>query len=301
MLIAVTGAAGFLGAHVLAALRRRGHSVRALVRQKRDAEHIARHVTEWREGELRDDQVQAQFVAGAQAVIHLAMDWEALNQGALPNLHGNLIPTLHLLEASHRAGCSQFLFVSSMEVYAGCASPPVLTEDHAACPTNQYGAFKSAVEPHLSAYHRAEKMNASAWRPAAMYGNNEDLPHTMWLPLIQNGGHGPIDPQTATDVVSVEDVAEALALAIGNQAVAGQVYNLVDTYVGWAQVAQLAAEAGGESPKPAPQPPKPRQLFNKHKAVAFFDRHGESASLRRGLQGVREHVTRVRKALETKK
>ena len=116
MLIALTGATGFLGRYTAAALRQKGHRVRALVRSaapRRQDEPIA---DEWQVGDQYDPQAQSELVAGADAVIQVAIDWAALNQGPIANFERNVLGSLRLLEAARRAGVRQFLFVSSLDV-----------------------------------------------------------------------------------------------------------------------------------------------------------------------------------------
>ena len=76
MLVALTGASGFVGSYTAAALHRLGHAVRALVRPTSQRQHMAQHVAEWTIGDQADPQSQAALVAGVDAVIHNAADWE---------------------------------------------------------------------------------------------------------------------------------------------------------------------------------------------------------------------------------
>jgi dihydroflavonol-4-reductase len=64
MLVALTGATGFVGSHTAAALTRAGHEVRALARSTSRRDHVAPDVREWRTGEVHDPQAVAGLVAG---------------------------------------------------------------------------------------------------------------------------------------------------------------------------------------------------------------------------------------------
>ena len=217
MLIAVTGVTGFLGRYTAVALRRKGHRVRALVLSaaRRSQEPIA---DEWQVGDQYDPPVQSALVAGADAVIQVAIDWAALNQGPIANFERNVLGSLRLLEAAQRAGVRQFLFVSSLDVYHEILSDRSLDETHPTWPASIYGAYKAAVELHLKAYHTAHALNASSWRPATMYGINSQLQKSLWFDLVKTVREG---GEVSTDedgmLVHVEDVAEALALAVGEE------------------------------------------------------------------------------------
>src|SRR4051812_18280207 len=170
MLVALTGASGFIGSYTAQALHRAGHDVRALVRSTSRRDHIAPSVSEWREGDASDPQAVAGLVAGADAVIHNSADWDALERSPASNFEKNVLGSLRLLEAARVAGVQQFLFVSSVAVYHEILPDPKLDETPPTWPSSIYGAYKASIEPPLKAYHVPYGMNTSAWRPAAVYG-----------------------------------------------------------------------------------------------------------------------------------
>src|SRR5207249_3992462 len=117
MLVALTGASGFIGTKTAAALKHQGHRVRALVRGTSRRAHVEQYVDEWRVGDVADEQAQAGLVAGVEAVIHDAADWEALRRSPSANFEKNVMASLRLLEQARLAGVEQFIFVSSVAVY----------------------------------------------------------------------------------------------------------------------------------------------------------------------------------------
>lgn len=292
MFIALTGASGFVGSHTVRALHAAGHQVRAMVRTTSRRDHIAPFVAEFYVGDQADPQSQAGLVAGVDAVIHDAVDWAALEQGPMRNFERNVLASLRLLEAARQAGARQFLFVSSVAVHHEILPDRPLDETHPTWPRGEYGAYKAAVEPHLKAYHATYGMNCSAWRPAAIYGMDPDRGRCMWSRLIADARDGgTIDTPDGGKITHVRDVADALTLAIGDEATAGQFYNLVDRHMYWQQAAEIAREITGSRVTIIDRKgPGPRNTFDTRKAVAFFDRHGNTVAIRRGLEGVREYV-----------
>src|SRR5687768_1392996 len=117
MIVALTGATGFVGSYTARSLHAAGHRVRALVRSESRREHTAPFVDEWTVGDQSDPQAQAALVAGVDAVVHNSADWEALEQSPLRNFERNVLASLRLLEAARVAGAEQFIFVSSVAVY----------------------------------------------------------------------------------------------------------------------------------------------------------------------------------------
>ena len=300
MLVAVTGAHGFLGSCTVAALRRTGHRVRALALPQARRDHVEAFVDEWQTGDQGDPIAVAGLVAGADAIIHIAIDWTALNAGAIPTFERNLLSSLRLLEAARVAHARQFIFVSTLDVYHEIPPDRPIDETHPACPGSIYGAFKASVEAHLKAYYFSQAMNTSAWRPATMYGINRDLKRSHWFELLGRVKRGEsIATDLAGPVVWVQDVADALALAIGDTSVAGQFYNLADTYLTWQSVAEMAKALGGSDALVEKVSTLPSgTVFATRKATGFFNRHGNTIALRRGAEGVRVYLGELMKRVE---
>src|SRR5688500_18935561 len=250
MLVALTGASGFIGSYIAAALHRAGHDVRALVRPTSRRDHIAPFVTEWTEGDAAEPQAIAALVAGVDVGVHNAADWDALRRSPLANYEKNVLGTLRLLEAARHAGANQFVFVSSVAVYADIpqSASGRVTEETPAWPSGVYGAYKAAIEPHLKVYHATYGINTSSWRPAAVYGVDPNLSRSQWFDLIQSAKQGgTIETAQGGKITHVQDVADALTLAVGDDTVTGQFYNLVDGYMYWQRAAEFAKELSGST------------------------------------------------------
>lgn len=294
MLIAITGATGFVGTYTARALKARGYRVRALARRTSRREHLAGLVDEWTIGEVEDPQALAGLVAGADCVIHAAVDFAACEMPAV-HFRRNVLSTLDLLEAARKAGAGQFVFVSSGAAYAEILSDRKLDESHPTWPDSLYGAYKAGVEPFLKAYHKQFGMNTSSWRPVAVYGLAPDVRESRWLDLVEAVKAGKkVSTSGGGKIVHVEDVAFALAAAVGDEQVAGRFYNLVDRHMYW----QVAAEMAKELTESAAiiedkEGQGPKNTYDVSAAVAFYDRHGNAAALRRGLEGVRKYVAEL--------
>ena len=292
MLIAITGASGFIGSYVVRTLHAAGHRIRALVRPTSRREHVAPFVEHFIEGDVADAQSLAALVAGVDAVIHDAADWDALRRSPTTNFERNVFASLQLLEQARQAGVEQFIFVSSVAVYHNILPDRKLDENHPTWPSSIYGAYKAAIEPHLIAYQCTYGMNTSSWRPAAVYGIDPKLEKSQWHDLINTTKQGgTIDTAHGGKITHVQDIADALTLALGDEKCAGQFYNLVDRYIYWQQAAEFAKEITGSSATIIDRKGAgPKNSFDTSKAIEFFNRHGNSTALRRGLDGVRHYV-----------
>lgn len=295
MLIALTGATGFIGSYTAAALHRSGHTLRALARRTSRRDSASPFVSEWTVGELHEAQALAGLVAGAEVVVHLAADWNALATSPTSNYSRNLLPSLQLLEAARQAGAGQFIFASSVAVYHDILSDRRLDEQHPLLPNSLYGAYKAAVEPHLHAYHHQFGMNTSAWRPAAVYGIDPLRSKSQWYELVQKVKRGDaIDTDKGGKIVHVQDVADALAAAVGDAGVAGKSYNLVDSYIYDQTVAEIAKSLCASASRiEARKGAGPKHQFDTSLALEFFNRHGNSVALRRGEAGVRSYLEQL--------
>jgi nucleoside-diphosphate-sugar epimerase len=292
MLVALTGASGFIGSHTAAALKRAGHSVRALVRPTSRTDHIKPHVDDFLIGDHTDPQSAAALAAGADAVIHAAVDWIAEETGPNPNFRKNVLASLNLLEAARLASVPQFLFVSSVAVYHEILQDRKLDENHPTWPHSIYGAYKAALEPHLKTYHHAYGMNTSSWRPAAVYGLDPDLGKSQWYDLVKTAKQsGTIDTPHGGKITHVQDVADALTYAIDDPTVSGEFYNLVDGYMYWQGAAELAKDLTNSNATIIDRAGTgPKNTFDTTKATTFFKRHGNTTALNRGVEGVRAYI-----------
>ncbi|NVO15761.1 MAG: NAD(P)H-binding protein [Rhodoplanes sp.] len=147
-LIAVTGATGFIGRHLLQALPAQGFRVRALLR--RPAE-LPAEATGAVIGDIARPQNMAAALEGVDAIVHSAAltpdltgrpadDYRAMNTEA----------TVALARAAQRAGVKRFVFLSSIRAQAGPSAAHVLTEAGTAAPESAYGESKLAAEQGLA-------------------------------------------------------------------------------------------------------------------------------------------------------
>lgn len=147
MLLALTGATGFIGQHLLRELPRRGHRLRVLLRHPSSVPmQCASAVI----GDLARPRNMSAALEGVDAVIHSAGfthgmsgipedDYRVLNTEA----------TINLARAARRAGAKRFIFLSSIRAQSGPTADAVLTEADDPNPTDAYGRSKLAAERGL--------------------------------------------------------------------------------------------------------------------------------------------------------
>jgi UDP-glucose 4-epimerase len=148
MLLALTGATGFIGQHLMRELPKRGYRIRVLLRRP---PALPLPTASAVIGDLARPQNMAAALEGVDAVIHSAGlshamtgvpedDYRVLNTEA----------TIGLARAARRAGSKRFIFLSSIRAQCGPAADTVLTETVEPKPTDAYGTSKLAAERGLS-------------------------------------------------------------------------------------------------------------------------------------------------------
>ncbi|MFZ5617939.1 MAG: NAD-dependent epimerase/dehydratase family protein, partial [Pseudomonadota bacterium] len=112
----VTGGAGFVGRHLVRALKARGESVRAL-------DLVAAADVETIIGSIDDSAIAAKAVTGADTVFHLAGNAQlwAKDRSAFERV--NHLGTRVMLEAAVKAGVRRFIHCSSLTTLIGEKTP----------------------------------------------------------------------------------------------------------------------------------------------------------------------------------
>lgn len=208
MSILVTGAAGFIGRHVVARLRAAGESVLGVdLRPGAD-----------RQADLLTADL-APLLAGVEGVVHLAgqpgvrESWHSFPAYA----RGNIELTQRLLEALRGRPLRKFILASTSSVYG--AAPMPAREDGPALPVSPYGATKLAAEGLCDLYGRTAGLPWLALRFFTVYGPGQrpDMAFTRWLTAQRKGEAIQLygDGSQVRDFTYVADVAEAVQRALG--------------------------------------------------------------------------------------
>jgi UDP-glucose 4-epimerase len=147
-LVALTGATGFIGRHLLQRLPQRGYHLRALLRHSTVLPSGCASAVI---GDLARPLNMAAALEGADAIIHSA--------GLNPAMSGlpeedhrslNTEATVMLARAAQQAGVKRFIFLSSIAAQSGYHADQVLTEDLEPHPVENYGRSKLAAEQGLA-------------------------------------------------------------------------------------------------------------------------------------------------------
>ena len=234
----VTGAAGFIGSHLSAALLDRGDAVIGIdaftdyYRRERKQANLARLLGRgaftFLEADLVDTPLDL-LVSGTDGVFHLA---------AQPGVRGswgdtfaiyvrdNLVATQRLFETALRAGV-RVVFASSSSVYGDAEGYPT-TEHATPRPVSPYGVTKLCCE-HLAAAYEALGLDFVAMRYFTVYGPRQrpDMAVHRIAAALHDGRRFEVygTGEQSRDVTYVDDAVTA-TLAAMDAAPAGAIYNV---------------------------------------------------------------------------
>ncbi len=243
----VTGAAGFIGSHVVEKLLSLGQTVRVVDNHfsshPRNLEAVqaivgeaASHL-EFVKGDIRDAECCRAAVAGMDQVIHLAA------MGSVPMSMDkplecneiNVTGMLNMMQAAHGAGIRRFVYASSSAVY-GDDALPTKREDSLGRPLSPYAASKYINEVYASTYAAAFGLETVGLRFFNVFGPRQDPKGAYaavipcWISQMENGEPVYIngDGGNTRDFCFVRDVAQALILAstTTEEAAFGRAFNV---------------------------------------------------------------------------
>jgi len=228
----VTGASGFLGRRLVAALRARGERVRVLVRSP-SAALDAMQGLQVVIGDLGDPRIVDHAVAGVRTVYHVG----AAMRGDLRDFEaGTIWGTRNVIDACVVHAVGKLVYVSSLSVldHAGRDPAVQVTEASAYEPRPKargaYTQTKLAAESMVLEAVRERRLPAVILRPGQIVGPGAErvTPNGtlaiagLWIALGAR--------TQALPLVYVDDVVDGLLLAADNPAATGHIFNLVDPY-----------------------------------------------------------------------
>lgn len=180
--VLITGAAGFIGSHVVEALVRRGDEVIGIdnfdpfypraMKEGNLAEMGALPAFTFHEQDMLDVEALRARLTPDTVVVHLAA-----KAGVRPSLadpvgyaRANVTGTAAVIEAARRAGVSRFVFGSSSSVYGDSTPVPFREDAPAIAPVSPYAATKRAGELFLDSVAPIYGFRAASLRFFTVYG-----------------------------------------------------------------------------------------------------------------------------------
>ena len=259
MRVALTGASGYTGGRLLAALRERGDEVTVLVRAPSTTDAIRTRASSVVEGDLADAGAVERLVAGQDAVLHVAAVYRTAGHPDDYYREVNVRGTGRLLEAAARHGVRRFVHTSTVGVHGHVANPPA-DESAPLAPGDIYQETKAEAEAMAFDYHRRRGVPVTVVRPGAIYGPGE----TRLLKLfraIARGRYAIVGTgRTFYHPVYIDDLVAGFLLALDRDQAVGEAFLICGpSYVSQQDLAALVAKHTGGRVLPFRVPARPIQ------------------------------------------
>src|SRR5882757_161389 len=182
--VAVTGAEGFIGSHLVEALVAAGHRVRAMAQynsfssygwletQPEDVMDSVEVVL----GDVRDPGSVDRLLAGTEAVYHLAALIAIPYSYQAPHSYvdTNVTGTLNVLETVRRLDIPRLVHTSTSETYGTAQTVPI-TEDHPINTQSPYAASKAGGDRLADSYHASFGTQVVTLRPFNTFGPRQSM------------------------------------------------------------------------------------------------------------------------------
>lgn len=234
----VTGGGGFIGSHIVEELLGRKQTVKIIDNfstGKRENVEPFKDAAELIEADIAEEQNLAQFLKGADYVIH---------QAAIPSVpksmldpvkshNANVNGTLRLLVACREAGVRRVVYASSSSLYGDSPTLPK-HEGMMPKPLSPYGAQKLFGEMYCQVFTRAYGVETVSLRYFNVFGPRQDATSqysgvlALFIPAVLQERQPTIygDGLQSRDFTYVQNVVEGNLLACTAPEVAGQVFNV---------------------------------------------------------------------------
>jgi nucleoside-diphosphate-sugar epimerase len=243
--IALTGATGYTGGRLLAALLARGDRVSALARARSVTPALLASGARVVEGDLSDPRSAAAVVDGAEAVVHVAAVYRTAGHPRSYYDDINVGGTERLLEAAARAGVARFVHTSTVGVHGDVANAPA-DETAPIAPGDVYQASKARAEALALEFGRRRGLPVVVVRPAAIYGPGERRLLKLFR-AISRGRYAVVGSgRPFYHPVYIDDLVAGFLLALARPEGVGEAFILAGPrYVTQLELARMIAQATG--------------------------------------------------------
>jgi nucleoside-diphosphate-sugar epimerase len=220
--VLVTGASGFIGRPLVAALLRAGYAVRAVTRRQVS---FPGSVEVANVPDFMDSIDWNPILRGVDFIVHLAgMAHSRVADTTYSEFDQiNWIATQRLAQAAKEAGIDRFIYISSVRAQVGASAVQVIREQDEPCPTNQYGRSKLAAEQAI----QAAGVPFTIIRPVVIYGPHPKGNMRTFVRLARSFLPLPA-LRNQRSLLAVDNLISAIVFALNNPVTIGETYLVAD-------------------------------------------------------------------------
>lgn len=302
----VTGAAGFIGSHLVEALLARGCRVVGLdnfdpfydpaIKRGNIERALMSSAYRLVEGDIRDRDLVEDLMRSERfdTVVHLAA-----KAGVRPSIEDPLVyqsvnveGTNVVLEAMRATGLRRLLFASSSSVYGNQKSVPFRESDNVDYPISPYAATKKAGELLCYTYHHLYGFDTACLRFFTVYGPRQrpEMAIHKFIRLVDASKVVPMygDGETSRDYTFIDDIIQGI-LAIDGSFAGYEVINLGESEpVRLRELVGIIGEALGHEPTIEMLPMQSGDVETTFADIACARSHGYApvTSIRDGIRAM---------------
>ena len=230
--VLVTGAAGFIGSHLVDSLLARGDEVLGVdnfntyydpaIKRRNLSQALGMDRFSLSEVDICEEaalrEVFAQFQP--EVVVHLAARAGVRPSLQDPNLYHrvNVIGGQHILDACRNFNVSNLVFASSSSVYGGSKDVPFRETDPVMTPVSPYAATKRMNELQAHVYHHVYGVRTTLLRFFTVYGPRQrpDMAIHKFTKMILAGEPIPMfgDGSTFRDYTYIDDIIDGMVRCV---------------------------------------------------------------------------------------
>lgn len=229
--VLVLGGTGFIGKYLVKKLTEQGHGVRVVTRGLNAGNiGLAGLPVELIQGDIAEATFMDKALEGIEVVYDLA---KAAGSKWDDYYKNDVLVTKNIAERAHAHGVKQFIYTGTIDSYYSADANSVITADTPLDKNmknrNLYAKSKATCESLLLDMHKQLGFPVTIFRPGVVIGKG--CPPAHWgVGMFQSESRVQFwgDGSNKLPLVLVEDVADALVLALGKENISGQVFLLTD-------------------------------------------------------------------------
>ena len=243
----VTGGAGFIGSHLIEALRARGDAVVCVERPGASRRWLEGLDLSYSDSGLADPRALARACDGADVVFHLAGLTEARAPADYYAVNTEGTACVLRAAATHNGSAPRVIVMSSIAALGPCRNGEALAPDTVPFPISHYGHSKLLAETVVHAY--ADRVPTVVIRPPSVYGPREKAV-LKFFRLVRRGVALTIGAwDRELSLIYVTDLVQGLLAAATSPRAVGRTYCLAHPEpVSWGRIADVVGAIFARAP-----------------------------------------------------
>ena len=256
----ITGATGFVGAAVLRELLKKGHKVKALVRQSSVLDNLKNLDVETVQGDLTDRDSLKWALKDCKYLFHVAADYRLWVPKSEEIYLNNVKGTENLMEEALSSGVEKVVYTSSVAVLGKPINGDIANEKTPVNISQMIGHYKKSkflAEEKVKEFYKTRRLPVVIVNPAAPVGPR-DIKPTPTGKMILDAAMKKIPAylDTGLNVVHVDDVAKGHLQAF-HKGKLGERYILGGDNLTFKQILEMISSMCGHKPPKIQLPKKP--------------------------------------------